>query len=55
METTDGIKNIVSISIMSYTLPGGVGFKIIRLKNPTIAEISAALASINLEKQFFIY
>lgn len=55
MEMSDGIKNIVSIGVMSYTLPGGVGFKIIRLSNPTIAEISAALATVNLEKQFFIY
>ena len=55
METSDGIKNIVSIGIMSYTLPSGAGFKIIRLANPTIAEISAALATVNLEKQFFIY
>jgi hypothetical protein len=55
MEMIDGVKNIVSISVASFTLPGGVGFKIIRLKNPTIAEISAALMPVNLEKQFFIY
>lgn len=55
MEMSDGIKNIVSISVASFTLPGGVGFKIIRLSNPTIAEISAALMPVNLEKQFFIY
>ena len=55
IETSDGIKNIVSISVASFTLPSGAGFKIIRLSNPTIAEISAALATVNLEKQFFIY
>lgn len=55
METAGGIKNIVSISVASFTLPSGSGFKIIRLKNPTIAEISAALETVNLEKQFFIY
>lgn len=55
METVGGIKNIVSISVASFTLPSGSGFKIIRLGNPTIAEIPAALATVNLEKQFFIY
>lgn len=55
MKTSDGNVNVISISIVSYTLPYNVGFKIIRLKNPTIAELSAALATVNLEKQFFIY
>ena len=55
MKTSDGDANVVSIGIMSYTLPASVGFKIIRLKNPTMAEISAALATVNLEKNFFIY
>lgn len=55
MKTSNGDANIISISIVSYTLPYNVGFKIIRLKNPTIAELSAALDIVNLEKNFFIY
>lgn len=55
IEMSGGNANIISIGIMSYTLPASVGFKIIRLKNPTIAEVSAALAIVNLEKNFFIY
>ena len=55
IEMSGGNANIISIGIMSYTLPAGAGFKIIRLKNATIAEVSAALTTVNLEKNFFIY